>query len=114
MSIENRLHIGEETELLNQPKRIDTAMRSLFEVSRQIEPVGVSNKREIEGAIIILNYLLGGAYNELVERSSDPTTKADEDYQQALRDIQRYIQQNIQEPNETVDADYTSDNEFAN
>jgi hypothetical protein len=114
MSIENRFPSEKEIELPNQPERIDKALQSLLEVGRQIEPVGVSNKQEIEGAIIILNYLLGGAYNELLERNSDPAAKADEDYQQALRTIQRYIQQHIKEPDETVDADYTSENEFAN
>lgn len=105
----------EEHERLNQPERIDRALQTLFEVSRQIEPVGISNKEEIQAAIIALNFMLADAYNEVLEGDilgSDPL--AEEDFQNALSTLERYIQQHKKEPPLDVDADLTKETDYTN
>lgn len=97
MSAENRIP-HEEYEPLNQPERIDRALQSLLEIYRQIEPVGISNKEEIQAAIIALNFMLADAYDEVLERdASGSDGLAEETYQEALSTLERYIKQHKKE-----------------
>jgi hypothetical protein len=114
MSIENRIP-HEEYEPLNQPERIDRATQSLLELRRQIEPVGISNKEEVQAAIVALNFMLAAAYDEVLEReASGQDELAEEAYQEALIILERYIKQHKKEPDPAVDNDHSSDTEFLN
>jgi hypothetical protein len=104
----------EEYEPLNQPERIDRALQSLLEIHRQIKPVGLSNKQEIQAAIIALNFMLASGYDEVLERDPSGNDElAEETHQDALRTLERYIQHYRKEPAPNVDADLTSDTDFA-
>src|SRR5947209_2323693 len=93
----------EEYEPLNQPERIDKAQQNLWEIKQQIEPVGISNKHEIKSALIALDFMLADAYDEVMERKVFPTDElAVEIYQEALRALERYIQQHKKEPEPNV------------
>src|SRR5947209_5560126 len=105
----------EEYKPLNQPERIDKAQQNLWDIKRQIEPVGISNKEEIKSALIALGFMLGDAYDEIMERQVFPPDElAEEAYQEALRILERYIQQYKKQPDPNVDADLTAETEFSN
>lgn len=107
--------VPEEYEPLNQPERVDKAQQDLWDIKQQIEPVGISNKEEIKSALIALGFMLADAYDEVMERQVFPPDKlAEETYQEALRTLERYIQQHKKEPDPNVDADLTSETDFSN
>jgi Lon protease-like protein len=106
----------EEYARLDQPECIDRALQNLLEVSRQIEPVGISNKQDIQAAVIALNFMLAQAYNEVLERDvlgNDPL--AEEDFQNALSTLERYIKQHKKESAlDDVDTDLTQETDYPN
>src|SRR5215213_3554944 len=103
MSAENPIP-HEEYEPLNQPERIDKAQQNIWEIKEQIEPLGISNKQEIKSALTALVFMLGDAYDEVMERKVFPPDElAEETYQEALRTLERYIQQHKKEPEPDVD-----------
>lgn len=107
--------VPEEYEPLNQPERIDKAQQNLWDIKQQINPVGVSNKEEIKSALIALDFMLANAYDEVMERQVFPPDElAEEAYQEALRTLERYIQQNKKDPTPNVDADLSGDSYFSN
>jgi hypothetical protein len=105
----------EEYKPLNQPERIDKAQQNLWDIKQQIEPVGINNKEEIKSALIALDFMLADAYNEVMERQVFPLDElAEKTYQQALRTLERYIQQHKKEPDSDVDADFSGATNFSN
>jgi hypothetical protein len=59
--------------------------------------------------------MLANAYDEVMERKAFPHDElAEETYQEALRTLERYIQQHKKEPEPNVDADLTSGTDFSN
>lgn len=105
----------EEYEQLNQPERIDKAQQNIWDIKQQIEPVGISNKQEIKSALIALDFMLADAYNEVMEEEVFPPDElAEETYQEALRTLERYIQQHKKELDPDVDTDLTKETDFSN
>ncbi|HKQ08571.1 MAG TPA: hypothetical protein VJ464_25845 [Blastocatellia bacterium] len=75
------------------------ALEALFNVSRFREHLTGQNSKNIEAAIIALNFMLADDYEELLPEGQTasllpPDQDAYEDYKRALGTLEQYIQEN--------------------